>query len=83
MTWKMRDGRFVKACPSIDIDCVDDLIRCLGGIDSRHVSGPILTSWCEQEASVGGECESAKERRESLSCVDTGVLESETTHSTW
>lgn len=72
----MRNRGLVDASSRVNIHCVDNFISGLGVL-VRLVLILVLARWCQQEAAVRRERESAKEGRECFVCVEARILHSE------
>jgi hypothetical protein len=65
----MCDWGLVDPTSSVNIHRIYDFIGGLAALCSRRILTLILSSWCEQEAPIGGKGQSPKERSKSLICV--------------
>jgi hypothetical protein len=79
MTREMGHWWLINAPPRVYVNCVDNFVRGLAlstifAILFRLMLRLILTRRSEKQSSIGGKGETAEERRESLVCVETRVL---------
>lgn len=75
MAWEMGNGRLIEACPRVDVNSVDDLVRGFRRVWCRQMRRLVLAGGREQQASIGGERQSPEERGEGFVRVNVGILD--------
>ena len=77
MSGKERNWRFVQTSPSIDVHRISNILGRLANICQRRMNSLVLASWREQQATIGGECETSKEGGQCLVEVDRCIADTE------